>query len=497
MLNSLYSRLAAGLSGLFFGVGLLFVGITVFSTDMYQKEVNQKLNNRLAEQIVSQKNLMLDGHINDDAMKDIFHMLMVINPGIEIYLLDPEGRILTFSAPPGSVKRTRIDLSPVKAWLERTSPHLILGDDPRSTLRKKAFSAARIPASGLLEGYLYVILGGEQYDSVVQKLKGSYILQLSFWMILAGLVFALVAGLIIFALMTGRLTKLASVVGAFEPGRPPEPGDFTALSQRGTSDEIDRLIITFKDMALRIQTQMAELKQSDDLRRELIANVSHDLRTPLATLQGYIETLLMKDNQYSPETRREYLEIAIRHCRRLNRLVRELLELARLDSAAIPMTVEPFNLSELAQDVAQKFQLQAREKQITIITDPGGDIPFVIGDIALIERVLENLIENAVHYTPSGGTVNIELQRTDGVQVLVRDTGPGIPEQELAHLFNRFYPVDSGRQDSSGHVGLGLAIARRILELHNGTIQVQSRLGLGSVFFFSLPVQDGQSAELS
>lgn len=179
MFKSLYSKIAAGLALLFFIVGLIFIGITVFSPNMYQQEVNQKLNTNLARQIVKERLLMKEGKVDQEALKEIFHMLMVINPGIEIYLLDTRGKILTYSAPPGSVKREFVDLDLVKKYLSQKLTRPFQGDDPKSLTRRKVFSAAPIERQGNLEGYLYVILGGEQYDSVVQKLKGSYILQLS------------------------------------------------------------------------------------------------------------------------------------------------------------------------------------------------------------------------------------------------------------------------------------------------------------------------------
>ena len=488
MFKSLYSKLAAGLAGLFFIVGLLFVGVTVFSTDMYQKEVNQKLNSKLAEQIVAEKLLMQDGQVNEEALEEIFHMLMVINPGIEIYLLDPEGNILTFSAPKGTVKRDHIDLDPVKRWLDGDITIPLLGDDPRNINRKKVFSAARISGQGELEGYLYVILGGERYDSVVQKLKGSYILQLSAWMISAGLLFALVTGLILFALLTGRLKRLAKAMDAFKRGGAAKHVDYLIKQGKRSADEIDRLGSTFEEMAERIENQMEELKRSDELRRELIANVSHDLRTPLATLQGYIETLLIKENQYTEEERRGYLEIALRHCQRLSKLVSELLELAKLDSSEIRVNFEPFNLPELVQDVVQKFQLRAEEEHIEIITNFNDELPFVNADIALVERALENLIENAIHFTPADGTITIELALKEDILVQISNTGPGIPNEELPHIFKRFYHADQSRRGREGHSGLGLAITKKIIELHKRSINVTSSLGAGTSFTFYLPV---------
>lgn len=486
MFSSLYSKIAAGLAGLFLVVGLVFIGITVFSTDMYQQEVNQKLNTGLAKQIVKERILMEKGRVNQQALRDIFHMLMVINPGIEIYLLDTEGRILTFSAPQGAVKRKRVDLGPVKDWLAGRLTPPVQGDDPKHITRKKVFSAAPIEREGMLEGWLYVILGGEEYDSVAQKLKGSYILQLSAWMIGAGLLFALAAGLVLFGLLTGRLKQLAAVMEAFKGGSAPAM-DLPQPRSQGPPDEIDRLSTTFRQMAARIETQMAELKASDRMRRELVANVSHDLRTPLATLQGYIETLLIKENQYSPEERRHYLEIAIRHCRRLNTLVGELLELARLESARMALQPEPFNLMELVQDISQKFALAAEEKQIRFSTKFDANLPFVEADIALIERALENLIENALHYTPAKGRVDLEIALETDVVIRVRDTGPGIPEKERDHIFKRFYQSDPFTREGGGHSGLGLAITARILELHGRQIEIESQPGKGSCFWFSLP----------
>jgi two-component system OmpR family sensor kinase len=490
MFRSLYSKLAVGLAGLFLVVGLSFVGVTLFSTEMYQQEVNQKLNSKLAEQIVAEKLLMKDNRVNQRALEEIFHMLMVVNPGIEIYLLDPEGRILAYSAPKGKVERSRVDLGPIKRWLDGDMTMPLLGDDPRDPGRKKAFTAARIPEHGKLEAYLYVILGGEIYDSVVQKLEGSYILQLSSWMIAASLLFALVAGLILFAVLTRRLRRLANVVDAFRRGETAKQIDLHVKRKDRGADEIDRLGSTFQDMAERIEKQMEELRKSDALRRELIANVSHDLRTPLATLQGYIETLLIKENHLSEKERREYLEIAIRHCQRLSKLVSELLELAKLDSCEIPLQREAFNLGELVQDVVQKFQLKAEQKQIHIVTHFEEGLPFAHADIGLIERVFENLIENALHHTPQGGAIRLVLTpERENIAVQVSDTGPGIPVEELPHIFDRFYQLDESRKGEK-HFGLGLAITKRILELHQRSIETTASPGSGTTFAFHIPALD-------
>jgi len=490
MFKSLYSKLAAVLTGLFCLVGLAIIVVTLFSTEMYQQEVNQRLNRRLAEQIVAENLLMQKNRVNQEALADIFHMLMVINPSIEVYLLDARGKILEFSAAPGKVKRSRVDLEPIRDMLDKNVTIPIQGDDPRDPGGQKVFSVARIPEQGPLQGYLYVILGGEIYDTVVQKLKASYILQLSAWMIFASLLFALIAGLVLFASLTARLKRLANAMDAFSGGTGHQPMKLASNRRRHGADDIDRLGLAFTEMAARIEDQLDQLQRSDAMRRELVANVSHDLRTPLATLQGYIETMLLKEDDLDPAARRSYLETAIKHCERLSKLVSELLELAKLDASDIRAEREPFNLSELVQDVVQKFQLVAKEKQITLSTTCDKNLPFVHADIGLIERVLENLIENAVHNTPPGGSVQLLLTpcRAD-VAVRVRDTGHGIPAQDLTRIFNRFYQLDQSRKSELGHSGLGLAITKKILELHDRSIDVASTLGSGTTFSFQLPIE--------
>lgn len=486
MFHSLYSKIAAGLAGLFLLVGLIFVGVTVFSTEMYQQEVNQKLNVNLARQIVKERLLMAEGQVREDDLKDIFHMLMVINPGIEIYLLDRNGKILTFSAPQGSVKRESVDLDPVREWLSGDMTAPVLGDDPKNPNREKVFSAAPIIRQEKLEGYLYVILGGEEYDTIVQKLKGSYILQLSAWMMVAGLLFSLAAGLILFALLTGRLKKLAVVMDAFKRGKQGPALDLPTHNQEKPSDEIDRLSDVFKGMAERIESQIEELKAADNMRREMVANVSHDLRTPLATLQGYIETLLIKDGQYSAEERKHYLGIAIQHCQRLNKLVTELLDLARLETLQIAIHPEVFNIQELVQDISQKFMLMAEQKKIRLVTHFEEGLPFVEADIALIERALENLIENALRHTPENGSVIIEISEDKDVVIRIRDTGPGIAQKDMGHIFDRFYHSDQIGKQGQSHFGLGLAITGKIIELHHQTIEVSENSEKGSCFSFTL-----------
>ena len=350
------------------------------------------------------------------------------------------------------------------------------------------FSAASIVVDGTQEGYLYVVLGGEEYESIASLLQGSYMFRLSTWVIIASLLVGSVAGLLLFNLITRRLTKLSAAMKNFHAEDSIRTSAFAEIDTT-SDDEIGQLGASFKVMAERIAEQMRELEQTDALRRELVANVSHDLRTPIASLQGYIETLLLKRGHLSEDEQRQYLEIAMKHSLTLASLVAQLFELAKLDAQITPVHQEPFAMGDLVQDIIVKFQLTAEVAEVRIKHNFPHDLPLVTGDIALIERVLENLIENAIRHTPKGGSVAVTLRR-DGntVSATVGDNGCGIPEAALPRIFDRFYQVDSTRTTSTGHGGLGLAIVKRILDLHHQPIQVESQPDQGTSFQFALQI---------
>ncbi len=481
-MRSLYTKLAIILTALCGLVALMFVLLMSQATERYQQEVAQKLNATLAADIVAGQLLFRDGKVDHAALESLFHNLMVINPKVELYLLDAEGRILDYSAPPGRILRETVDLAPVRRFIRGDYTPPLSGDDPRSLGRQKVFSAAPVDVDGRRVGYLYVILASEQFDSVAQMLAGSYVVKRNTLLSLVVVVFALLAGLLLFAVLTRRLRRLTRAVEDFQ-----DAGFTGVLPQsRHGGDEIDRLTLSINMMAERIARQVQRLQDTDSQRRELVANVSHDLRTPLASLQGYLETLHLKGDTLGRTERMHYIGVAHRHCRHLGRLVGELFDLARLEANEVQPVLEPFSLPELVQDVVHKFELRAGQCDVTLLAQYDEDLPFVVGDIALIERVMDNLIENALRHTPAGGTVTVAVQPAGAaVTVQVIDTGAGIAAEDLPNIFERFYQSDKMR--TRGGAGLGLAIARRIVELHGCSIRAESRIGRGTTLSFDLP----------
>jgi signal transduction histidine kinase len=487
MFRTLYARLSLALIGLFLVIGLLYTLITAATTERYLQEITLHFDRDLAATIVADRGLVIDGEMDDQALERTFSAYMVINPSIEIYLLDKEGRILAYSADPGKVKRKRVDLQPIQAFMSGEGFPL-LGDDPRSHDRRKAFSVTPVPAGDMPAGYLYVVLRGEEYDNAEQAVQESYALRYSATAVAVSLGFGLLTGLLLFHWLTRRVQRLSRVMSSFQQSDFAHHEPFAKPISGPGGDEVDRLGATFDEMANCIIDQWGQLRQQDRLRRELVAQVSHDLRTPLAALHGYLETVNMKGEGLNESRRDEYLAIALNQSERLKRMVEDLFELASLDARETQPVSEPMPLAELVQDVIQKFQLRAQQAGVTLTWQVPETSPFVKADFALTERVLDNLIINALDHVKEGDTILLEIaQREHEAVVSVSDSGRGIHEDDLPHLFEPFYKNrQTGKE--SGHAGLGLAIAQRMVELQGGRIIAENRASGGACFRFTLPI---------
>lgn len=480
---SLRTRLSLSFLLLFSVIGLSYVSLILWSSDRHYQEITQRINRSLAMYIVDRAPLITQGQVNYEAMTELSNLVMVVNPIVEVYLLNAQGQIVAQGIPADDVLRTQVDLAPIQRWLAQPEQTPVLGTDPRANAGAKVFSAFPVGTADNPEGYLYVILGGANVSTLSDSLKGSYSLQLAAGAILALLIFGLVAGVLLFSLLTRPLRNLSAAMQQFAR----QQQLLTSADIRQNPNEIVAMTETFSAMQARIIAQMQSLEETDRLRRELISNVSHDLRTPLASMQGYLEVLTVKGERLSPGERNGYLATAYKHCQRLGRLVSELFELSKLDAGRIEPTLEQFSLAELLQDVMQKFELKAKAQAVTLSFESQGLAHPVHADIALIERVLENLLDNALRYTPEGGRVNLLIASApEGVNVSVQDTGIGVCAEELPHLFERYYRSQSAARHSEQGTGLGLAIVKRILDLHGCSIAVESEPGRGSCFRFSL-----------
>ena len=493
-MNSLFTRLSLALLLIMVTVGGGFYILERWTSQRYHEEITQRLNAAIAMYVTGQTVLIEDGTLNRQELERLAERAMVINPSVEVYLLDKSGRILGHALAPETVLSDRVDLGPITRLIGGRAKMPIYGTDPRNPDQKKVFSAAPVMDSGDLQGYLYVVLGGKKYEELAGSVRDSYARQTSVIAIAALVIGGFLAGLVVFALLTRRLASLTRSVEEFSSvamggaNGPPALLDTSMGGSAGRGDEISKLNGAFASMAAKIHDQFEALEETDRLRRELISNVSHDLRTPLATMHGYIDTLLLKNDELDPAEREGYLRISLKHTERLAALIGDLFELSKLDSGSMPLSLETFSLAELLHDVVHDFQLEARRRGVKLGLKGEPERALVHADIGLVQRVLENLIRNALDYTQAGGSINLEVcARPDDVAVSVSDTGCGIPEDEIDSIFDRYFRSNREQLSRGRSSGLGLAIVKRILDLHGSRITVSSSMNEGTRFEFNLP----------
>ncbi|MEL7608242.1 MAG: ATP-binding protein [Bacillota bacterium] len=305
-------------------------------------------------------------------------------------------------------------------------------------------------------------------DADIRFLKG-----LNEFLLIAGGI-SLLACLLLGAFMAKRLTE--PIAGVIETAGRIAKGDLgSRIAEKSSTREIAELTDSINSMA-------QELSGQELLRKQLTTDVAHELRTPLATLQSHMEAMI--DGVWEPEQKR--LVSCHEEILRLSKLVGELETLSRYDSESLELNKERFEISELIQRILLNFESGFQSKGVAL--EFSGGEAFVVADRDKISQVLFNLISNALKYTPEGGKVRIEAKETPNeVSVCVSDTGIGIPESDLPYIFERFYRTDKSRSRATGGTGIGLTIAKSIIEAHGGTIAVESKTNRGSTFTVSLP----------
>jgi signal transduction histidine kinase len=481
--NTLFWKLSLSFLILFIILGFAYVFITIQAARRYVDETTQRLNSKVAFHMIEVAKPFVEGKVNKDALGDLMHSMMAVNPTLEVYLLDPEGKILSFVVVDKKVKLNQISLDPVKQFLKSDGKEYVLGDDPRNPGGKTIFSAAPILEKGKIVGYAYLVLASEEYENSASTFLGSYWLRVGTRSFIITLIAAFFLGLVLISILTKNLRSVISTVERFENG------DLKArLPEDSRMGELAVLSRTFNRMAETLLRNIEDLKNVDQLRRELIANVSHDLRNPLAVIHGYIETLIIKDEDISPGERNEYLEIIIKTSEKLKFQVDDLFELSKLEAGEVKIHKERILINELLYDVSKKYLLMAKEKGIEIKYNIQENLPFIFADISLMERVIQNLMDNAIKYTPEKGWINLEVDRKkEAIKVSIQNSGDGIHENDLNNIFDRYYKVDNEKLGVES-TGLGLAIVKKILDLHNFKIQVKSIPQKATSFYFSVPV---------
>ncbi len=486
-IKSLYTRLALLFTLLFLILAGVLIYISLNNLDNYQLEVRQRLNIDLASYIQSHNQLSSKGRVNNRTIKKLMNNLMHINPNIELYIIDTQGKILKHAAELGKIKRQRVSIHPIKQFLSRPGSLPVLGDDPRSKEQKKIFSVTPILAGKKTIAYLYIILRGEQYDTIAKKLENNIIFRLTLLVIVAGILVIFVSGLLVFYLITRRIRRLSECMSQFKDSKFSRHRPI-AVGNKPGADEIDSLCSVFNELSDHAVKLLKKLGETDKNRRDLVTTICHDLRTPLTSLQGYVDTLMLKREQLSQQKIREYLDIISRHSKQITRLIDDLFELSKLDDYNRPIKTEWFSLPELTQDIVQNFLSRIEQKQLKIDFKVANSLSLIEADIGMIERAVINLLENAINYSDQGGRIMIVLRQNKQYLVLeITDTGPGISEQDLEKIFDKFYRSKQQQIRKISGSGLGLAICKRIIKLHQGKIIVKSQPAQSTTVTILLP----------
>ncbi|GGK12751.1 two-component sensor histidine kinase [Caldalkalibacillus thermarum] len=387
---------------------------------------------------------------------------------VRIFIINPEGQIIAVANVPGLNKGDSIMLEELDA--------LALGQTIETTYTDPEGKPYYMTGTPIMDqqsfyGGVFVL---SSIEGIYQSLRGVRNL-----LILAGFgAFFIALG---FTMVLSRSLS-RPLLQMERAARKIAKGKLETRVEVGTTDEIGSLAMAINDLA-------RDLKRYRDTRREFLANISHELRTPLTYLEGYAKVL--KEGLYqSLEERDKYLDIIQKETKRLNQLINDLSELAKMEEGRISLNFQWVDIAEVLESVLSKTSLKAKEKGLLVQVDIEDDLPLLYGDGLRLEQIFLNLVENAIRYTDAG-TVSVQAKLVGQkiIKTIVEDTGRGIPEEELPYIFERFYRVEKSRSRQHGGSGLGLAIVKKLVELHGGDIMVSSLPGKGTRFEVDFPVK--------
>ena len=491
--RSFATRLSLVLAVLLLAYGLLVGAWTQHAFKTHEQEALQRISHGLARHIVEHWPAITSSDPERAAREErekLLSMLMVVNPGVQAYVLDINGQVQAYIGEPGMVREHQVDLSKVQAFLAG-APLPLLGTDPMGSGKLRVFSAAMFPPrSGdpRPPGYLYIVLDGAARDDVAVTWGHRLVWQGGMAVASIGLALTLLVGVFTFRRLTLPLHHLAQRLQAYGPAASPLPAQARAVASH---DEVQAIAQAFESLSERLQAHAAREQQQEKEHREAMAGLAHDLRTPLTALHGHLEGLLGPAGA-EPGRRDGMLLAALAQSDKVRRLSQQLFELAALQSSDQVMHQERFSLDELITDTVRKFEVGQAFPPVVL----GGPEPGALavhGDLQLVERALTNLIDNAIRHGGGETTpVRVSVSRQDGqAHIVIEDLGPGLP-QDVAHRLSMAQSLRDPplKRTSGGIGGLGLAIAQRVAMLHGGSLKPVHIRGQGACLCLALPLVD-------
>ncbi len=449
-----------------------------------------------AERVVSMHPEMLKEFEADRfAFTEQLRGYVLFAPHTGLYLVGGDGQILATSGE-GRIHWSsyRVNLKEIREGLASDPDRPIVVEDPDHAGEGRIVAARPLDPNDIDRKGAWLLVVARSADLITQtsEVVKSYALRTGAKAALLTLAIGVALTTAMMAVLTrplGQLTRRVEKVrqAGFTQRFDDEPFPFG-----DRNDEIGRLSNAFRDAFERLKEETDRVATTDNRRRDMVASVSHDLRTPLTALLGQLEIVRMKRDTMPRADQDRLLEGAFQNAQHLKRLTDSLAELGRLENPEVRIELEPIALHELCEDVALRFQTQAERFGLALAVSYPDRLPLAEVDAGLVDRALSNLLDNAIRVTPAGGKVNVDialasLRGRPAIRVAVEDSGPGVAEEDQARVFERFYQ-SSEHRGNRGSSGLGLAIVNRVAELHDGVAGLDSPPGHGATFYLLLPV---------
>ena len=460
---------------------LVFMYLTYLSTSDFHDASTQLLNKEVASHIAKFTSPFKSGGIDKKKADSVFYNAMVLSPSAEVYFLNTRGNVIAFHAPRNDIKQWILPLDNIKMLIASQGKDYIKGPDPKDPENPKIFSAAEVWDNTRELGYIYVILGSNK--DVTKMLYNSYFGGLIIKVFLAIFILSILLTLFYINRFGRRFSQMKIILEKFQQG------DFKARFPVGANDELGPIATSFNTMADQLVYNMDSITKSEKDRKDFIANISHDLRTPLSVARGYTETLLMKkEKQLSTEEKDEFLNVIYKKILQVEHMVQQIVAHSKMESANFVPEKEPFILSELLQEIVHDSSLSALEKTISIDSTKIENADWIFADIGMMERMIQNLVVNAIKYTPRNGLIKVSLCNTGKTLLFkIQNSGQMLNTQMVNWFNNENEPSLLSNRPSNA--GIGLVIVKKIVQIHQFKCEVAIDEHNGNTFVISMPVQ--------
>lgn len=480
---TIFKRFAIVIFSLITILGSLFIIITYLATTYYHQASTQLLNKDVAAHIAKFTSPFSEKGIDKQKADSVFYNAMVLSPSTEVYFLDTSGKVIAYHSPQIEITEWMVPLQPVQKYIQSKGETYIKGADPKEPDHQKIFSAAEVRGQNGMLGYIYVILGSKKSEGMMDLLFGSHSISLAIKALIIVILLSFLVSFFYLKRMNRNFAQVISILERFENG------DYSARFPEQKQNELAPVTHAFNKMADLLSSTIKKLTKSEQERNDFIATISHDLRTPLSIARGYTETLLLKREKgdVTPEEQEYYAQLIYSKMLQIENMVKQLFELSKMDAVEFSPQKEPFVLSEIVQETINTFQVIAAEKNVKLQCTQCLYHVWISADISMMERVMQNLTDNAVKATPGGGFIQAFMKvESDELNFTIENTGDALPV-DLLQWINNGKDGSSLLNKRPAKLGLGLVIVQKILLLHKSSLQAYSNNGI-NVFTFCIPV---------